>query len=104
LALPQTRQAGFGFALASACVLVEELVISAVLNSSTLAATNGVTFPLEKRVSWEAAAAFSAFALAGVTVVEGESSGTLIALRLILLNEEDQSCGGVTISVDDSNC
>ena len=57
---------------------------------STLAPTYRVTFPSEKRVCWNAVAAFRAFALTCVAVIVRKTTFTFIALGLILKDEEDQ--------------
>jgi hypothetical protein len=69
--------------------LVEVLGFIAFEGLSALASTYGVATPLEKGICRSTAAAFGTLALASVTVVEGERSCALVALRLILLNEED---------------
>ncbi len=82
-------KASFRFALASTGILIEVLGFIAFEGLSALTSTYGVATPLEKGIRRSTAAPFGALALASVTVVEGERSCALVALRLILLNEED---------------
>ena len=66
---------------------------------STLAPTYRITFPSVKRVCWNAVAAFCAFALTCVAVVVRKTTFALIALGLVLLDEEDQRGGSAGSSV-----
>jgi hypothetical protein len=87
--LSKAIKASFGFTFASTGVLVEVLGFIAFEGLSALASTDGVAIPLEKGIRRSTGAAFGTLALTSVTVVEGESSCALVALRLILLNKEN---------------
>lgn len=74
--------------------MVHVLVVVALRSLGALASANGVIFPFEKGVCSGTATAFDALTLTRITVVEGKArTSAFEALRLILLNEEDQTWG-----------
>jgi len=87
-------------AFATACFLVEVLVGGTLETLRTAALTNRVVEPCQGLV---AGTFVSAFALAGLSVVERERSFAVVAVVLILLYGEDQSGGRVGMSISNFN-
>ena len=99
LILFESGKAGNGSALAAAAVFIEIPVGGAGLVLGALASADGVVLPA---VFWWACAFIDAFALAGISIIEGGWWFAVIAVALILGDSQDQ--GGRSVGTWIFNC